>query len=249
MGLARVLHLDGGPDTAGIKNRPTQRRAGGPGQAGTLGQVCHIQALRPESPGQGQPREEVGGGDPNPRGGGLQFLFGLPNIGPPAEKLGRQSDIPGQVGPRDRTVLREGRIKSCGRLSYQNAQTVEGVFDGGLEGRDLGADIRQQGLGFGCVQRARQAGLIARLSHLNRILLGLDMPLGNPNTLLCAAEGNIVARDLGQQRHQHRAPVFFRRADIRAQRLLGPMQTAEQVNLPACVQAHLVEVPFLSEAQ
>ena len=75
------------------------------------------------------------------------------------------------------------------------------------------------------------------------------MLLGNTEPLLRAAEGNIVACDLGQQRHQHRAPVFFRRADIRAQRLLGPMQPAEQVKLPACVQAHLVEVPFLSEAQ
>ena len=75
------------------------------------------------------------------------------------------------------------------------------------------------------------------------------MPLGNTESLLRTAEGNIVPRNLGQQRHQHCATMFFGRADIGAQRLLGPMQTTKQVNLPACVQTHLVEVPFLSKAQ
>ena len=75
------------------------------------------------------------------------------------------------------------------------------------------------------------------------------MTLGNTEALLRPAKFYIGARDFGQQRHQHGAPVFFSRADIRAQGPLGPMQTTEQVNLPACVQAHLVEVPFLSKAQ
>ena len=84
LGLARVLYFDGRSDTAGIENRPAQRRAGGPGQARSLGQVGHIQALRPQPPGQGQPRKQVGGRHANPRGGRLQFPFGPPNIGTPA---------------------------------------------------------------------------------------------------------------------------------------------------------------------
>ena len=126
---------------------------------------------------------------------------------------------------------------------------MEGLFDGGLEGRDLSADIRQQSPSFGGVQGARQPGLIAGLRDFNRIMLSLNMTLGNTESLLRPAEFDIVARNLGQQRHQHGAAVFFRRADIRTQGLLGPMQTTEQVNLPACVQAHLVEVPLLPKAQ
>ena len=141
---------------------------------------------------------------------------------------------------------------SCGerhrRLAEQHAEDVHrlrapaarGLRDRRRGGGDLGLGARHVELGGepGGEQPARQG---------ERVLLRLDVVVRERDALLQAAIGDVVAADLAEQRDQHRGPVELAPPrGSRLRRLDGAAVAAEHVQLPARVEADLVEVETLS---
>ena len=84
------------------------------------------------------PREEVAGLDANPRGGSGQRAFGGTDVRPPAQQFSRVANIDERWQGRNGGRRGKLRFQRSGLLSGENAQPIDGVFDGGFHRRNQG---------------------------------------------------------------------------------------------------------------
>ena len=74
----------------------------------------------------------------------------------------------------------------------QEAEAVDGLLGGLLQLGDLGGRGRHLGLGVGDVQAADEAALEPLAGQVGAVLLGLEVPLGDGDLLLEAAQVDVV---------------------------------------------------------
>jgi hypothetical protein len=135
---------------------------------------------------------------------------------------------------------RPGRVQLARPLADQDAQPVVGA----LLGRDQGRDDRlggvEAGLGAGDVDRVAGPGVVADLGQPQGLALGVEVAVGHGQAGLGAAQFEVVAGHLGGDGHLGVAQVGSRRPRLGPGRLHAPADAAEQVDLPAGVEAGLV---------
>ncbi len=135
---------------------------------------------------------------------------------------------PAGMSPRRRQLGQQGP-----RLAAeQDAQTVDGLLGGLLQGRDLGGGGRDLGLGVGYVQAADEAALESLAGQVGAVLLGLEVPLGDGDLLLEAAQVDVVESDLGGQRHQDIQAGVYGGFEVRGGGLDAPPRRRRRCPVP-----------------
>src|ERR1039457_5915747 len=77
------------------------------------------------------------------------------------------------------------------------------------------------------------------MSQARRVLLGLEVFLGNSDLLLAAAQLNVVQRNFGNERYLDVAKIFFGGLDAGIGGFNTATSSAEDVQFPHCIQTSL----------
>ena len=192
--------------------------------------------------GQREFREQLGGLDADVGGGRRELALGAAHVRPPAQQIRRQTH--GHFGRRrgDRRGGAEFIEQRARLLADEHAQPMHRLLERFFEHGDLRLRRRQQYFRFLGIQFAGQAGVETGAGDIDGILLGRDILVGDGQALLEIADIDVIARDLGENAHQHVAPIFLDGGEQGVGLLQGPSFPAEHVDLPARIEVRVIEV-------
>ena len=215
-----------------LEDRQVDARDEAPDPGAAVEQAGKIVAGRAEAAGQADRGEERRARRADAGAGGQQPVLGGNHVRAPQQHLGVQARRHrGDAGDRR-------DVGACGRqqrsVQPRAGQEVERVavtrdlaleaFDVGTCGRDLGAHLLD-------LERGGRAQLVALAGQLQRLFVGAQRLLRQPQLLLVGGQGQPGVGDLGHQRQLRRTLRFFRRQVLLQRRLAEVAHAAEQVEL------------------
>ena len=106
-----------------------------------------------------------------------------------------------------------------------------------LEHWNNGPGVRQQRGGLLHIEVAGQSVLEPILREGQGFRLGLEILIGNLQLPLVAADLNVVARHLAQQRHQHISPAEFGGGDFSLAGLDTTTRSSEHIDFPGGIES------------
>jgi hypothetical protein len=173
------------------------------------------------------------------RGRGRELPLRRANIRPTAQQLGGVTD-----GQRFGISCDGGRsellVERTGPLAQQNRQPVVSLLLRRLERRNGGLDGFQPGTAAIYIELGAAACLIEQPSELERLTFTVQVLPGHLETLLGSAKLEVVARHFGGDRHLRVSIVGHLRTQVGPRGLHRAAHSAEQVDLPGCVEAEAV---------
>ncbi len=180
----------------------------------------------------------VGGAEPGRLRG--QRPLRRPDVGALAQDLGRDADDHGLGHGRDRGRGRQTVVDGARRPAEKNGQAIARLGQARLEGRDLGQRLGLGGTGLVEVQAADEAGLVAPAGDLAGLGLESQVLLGQGDPRLKRPDLDIVGDHLGGEGDLRVAEAGGRGFELGGRRLEGAPVRAEDVRLPAGVEAGLI---------
>jgi hypothetical protein len=174
-----------------------------------------------------------------------QATFGCLHVRPPTQQVAGVADRQGGDQRTDvRLSLNEKRVERTGTLAGQDGQTVVGALFGRDQARDRSLGGVEAGLSGRDVDRAAGPGVEPHLGQAHGLALGREVAVGDLQASLGAAQFEVISSHFRRDRDLGVAQLGLGRAGVSARRLDAPTHAAEQVDLPAGVEAGLVGRAF-----
>ena len=196
----------------------------------------------PAEPSDREPGEQIGRDDADARRGRMNVGLGLADVRPSAQQIRWHAG---------RHRRRRGRDGGCGcqlgnqvgrLVTQQDADRVDRLPGRRLQSRDHGGGGRHLGVGVGDVQAAHEPAFEPLAGQPGALLLRGQVLPCDVDPLLKGAQFDVIARHLGRQRHQHIPATLDGGLQIGIGGLDAASDAAEDVQLPAGVEAGIVGV-------
>ncbi len=162
-------------DATGVEDRPVDGGTECEETAAAGEEIAGRHALQADGTGQGEPREQIGRGDTDPRRGRVELVLGAADVRPAPQQIRRHTggDLGWSRGDRPRLEPRPGQLAR--RDADQHAQAVDGTLQGAREVGDLAPGGRDLRLRARHVQLRRESGLHAVAREGEGLFLCLDI--------------------------------------------------------------------------
>jgi len=145
-----------------------------------------------------------------------------------------------RLGKRRHVLRRQHRGQHFRALAQQHRQAVARLCLGHFQQRDVGLDRLQAGAAALHIQFAAGTQFPARLGQLLRIAQVFQRVLGHRDALLRATQLEVVACHFGSDQHLRIGQVGLLGTEIGACGFCSAALAAEQIQLPARIEAELV---------
>src|SRR5581483_7604350 len=231
--------VEGGPGDARADHVAARSRGA---QAGGLG------GRIAEVAGESDFREEIRDGHSNESRGRREVALGGANVGATPQQLFRRAD---RHDLRQRRQLMRGAQYARQRIRVapgQDTEAVNGAGDGGLQGTDGRERRAELGLRARHVEIGSAARLELRLCERQYLLLVLDVGAGYGQLSLLTAQLEVVACDLGDDRHLRIVQVGHLAFQLGIACLDAAAYAAEEIELPRGVEPGVIELARIRAA-
>ena len=212
--LQRVLNLDVRLDAAGGKDRPTESGPDRRKQTAAVGELLQRLALEAGRSGQREPREQVRRCHADPR---LAAAVAAPpgecRAGGAAGPTATPAALPRlRRGSANRwSTVRPSGSSAAGRSIRSGGAPIDWPR---FAGSEFPIASSPPAPGPRDIQVVGQSRAEPAARQFQRLVLRAKVFLRDRQIVLLAAQLDVVARDLTEQRDQHVATVFFRRGEI-----------------------------------
>jgi hypothetical protein len=209
-----------------------------------VNQSLRADAFRAYRAGEIKFREQIGFRDADVRCRGGELTFGAADVGPAQEQFGRQADWHLRRLRGDRRGFGQFRLQCSGLLSQQKFDAMRRGLNCAFQRRHFRARGRQHGFRLLHIQVGGEAVGEAVLRDGQGFFLRFDVLVGDGQPFLVAAQVNVIACDLTEQRHQNITLAKFGRGQLRLGRFDRAAFAAEHVNFPRRIETRLIEIVF-----
>eukprot|EP01136_Pigoraptor_vietnamica_P030400 Opistho-1_new@89591 len=223
-----------GTHAAKIERRPSDARAECPG-VGRRGTDLRTTPGRPaEETAEADPREQVGLGHADPRGGRRQFAFGAEDVRTPLQQFARITDRQG-LGNRRQVFRAQIDGEFVRTLTQQGGDTVllPNLF--GLQLRDAGFNRGQTRIGTFDVELITDAGVTQADGDLARLLLVVQVGHGDLLAQLRTAQLTVGVHQFGNHGDLQLVQIGFGRLLIGVAGFQVALDAAKQIDFPGHV--------------
>ncbi len=172
----------------------------------------------------------------------MDVRFGPADVRPPAQQIRWQADRGGGRSGRDVGRRRELRHQGGGLLTQQETERVDRLAGRGFQLRDYRGGGRHLGFRVGHIQTADKPALEPLAGQPGAVLLGGEVLPGDLDALLKSAQLDVVARHFRRQGYQNVAAILHGGLQVGIGGLDVAANAAEDVQLPAGVEAGVVRV-------
>ena len=172
------------------------------------------------------------------------------NIRPPPQQAGRVADIDQRREGRNGRGRSQFGFQRGGLLSGQDAEAMNGMFDGGLQRREGGQGGLELGVCAGGVQfggASRVQAWAVTNSKVWRPIIHIGS--GHGQFVLLAAQLEVVAGDLGDKGDQHVLAVGLAGGQVRLGGFHRAADMAEEIEFPGGIEAGVVQTHFAVRAR
>ena len=204
--------------------------------------MIKLQRLQADAAGQLQRRIEIGLGDADLSGRGMQLRLRLTDVRPAACKFRWQSNRHPWRHWRNRLASLQLRPQRVGSLTDQQAQCIDQLCFLLLQAGDCGQRGAQLGRGVCHVEVRGHPTSSALLGQIQALPSGANVVAGDLQLGLDAAELDVVASHFGEAGHQRRSLRLIRGLGARRRGFDRTPDPAPQVGLPRRIETALPDI-------
>ncbi len=187
-------------------------------------------------------RVEIGAGNTDACGCGSELSLGVADVGTGGDQIDRSSDRQLRRSVRNRRVRCELLGELAGRARREDRQTVHRGSGLVLERRPQRERIVEERFAPGHVEIVRQPALLSSANHVERVAQRLNARVEDVETRLRAAKLDIVARDLCLERKLDVPAALLGRLHLRDGCFDVATDAAEEIDLPARIEAGIEQL-------